>query len=128
MKGVAAPDTIVNKKNVGVKFTGPLAQLRRMKEMQGVESVLALAGQIGQFNAEAMDNIDFDETLELTREIRGAPRKMFRLDEEKIAIRQQRAQQAEQQAQMAMMQGMAQTARDATPAMQTMMRAGGMPA
>lgn len=124
---LAPPDTMIGK-NVGVKFTGPLAQLRRMKEMQGIEAVLGLAGQIGQFNAEAMDNIDFDETLEMAREIRGAPRKMFRLDEEKIAIRQQRAQQAEQAAQMQMMQGMAQTARDATPAMQAMMKAGGMAA
>jgi hypothetical protein len=123
-KGAFQPDTpltppaSVDGKNVGVKSTGPLARLRRMQELQGVDSVLAVAANLGQYDPSVIDRIDIDETMELTREIRGAPRRMFRTDEEVAEIRQARAQQQEQAASMAMMEQMANAAGKATPAIQ----------
>lgn len=118
---LAKPASSANSK-VGVKSTGPLARLRRMQEMQGVESVMNLAGLFAQYSpdlaADVLDRVDHDETLELAREIRGAPRKMFRTDEEVAERRQARAQQQEQAAAAQMMDQMAGAAGKATPAIQ----------
>ncbi len=120
------PPSSVGGKNVGVKFTGPLARMRRMAEMQGIERVLQMATVVGEYDRSTLMKIDSDETLELTREINGAPRKMFKRDEEVAEQRQAMAQQQESQAALAMMQGAATAAKDATPAMQAMAQANGM--
>ncbi|KAB0539343.1 hypothetical protein HNQ68_001134 [Pseudochrobactrum saccharolyticum] len=120
------PPSSVGGKNVGVKFTGPLARMRRMAEMQGIERVLQMATVVGEYDRSTLMKIDGDETLELTREINGAPRKMFKHDEEVAEQRQAMAQQQESQAALAMMQGAATAAKDATPAMQAMAQAKGM--
>ena len=117
------PPPSLRGKNVGVTFTGPLARLRRMQELQGVESVMTMASALGQYDPSVLDRIDGDESLEIVREIRGAPRKMFRTDEEVAEIRAQRAQQMEQQAAMSAMEQMAGAAKDATPAIQAAMQA-----
>ncbi len=120
------PPSSIGGKNVGVKFTGPLARMRRMAEMQGIERVLQMATVVGQYDQSTLMKIDGDETLELTREINGAPRKMFKRDEHVAEQRQAMAQQQESQAALAMMQGAATAAKDATPAMQAMAQANGM--
>ena len=120
------PPSSVGGKNVGVKFTGPLARMRRMAEMQGIERVLQMATVVGEYDRSTLMKIDGDETLELTREINGAPRKMFKRDELVAEQRQAMAQQQESQAALAMMQGAATAAKDATPAMQAMAQANGM--
>ncbi|AXH76954.1 MAG: head to tail connecting protein [Caudoviricetes sp.] len=120
------PPSSVGGKNVGVKFTGPLARMRRMAEMQGIERVLQMATVVGQYDQSTLMKIDGDETLELTREINGAPRKMFKRDEQVAEQRQAMAQQQESQAALTMMQGAATAAKDATPAMQAMAQANGM--
>lgn len=120
------PPSSVGGKNVGVKFTGPLARMRRMAEMQGVEGVLQIASVLGRYDPSVLEKIDGDATLELAREIRGAPRKMFRRDEDVAQRRQAAAEQQESQAALAMMQGAATAAKDATPAMQAMAQANGM--
>lgn len=120
------PPLSVGGKNVGVKFTGPLARMRRMAEMQGIERVLQMATVVGQYDQSTLMKIDGDETLELTREINGAPRKMFKRDEEVAEQRQAMAQQQESQSALAMMQGAATAAKDATPAMRAMAQANGM--
>jgi hypothetical protein len=94
-----------------------------MADLQGVEAVLGIAGGLAQYDPSILDRIDGDETLEIAREIRGAPRKMFRTDKEVSDTRAARAQQAEQQAAMQMMGGMADAAGKATPALQAMMGA-----
>lgn len=112
---IAAPDTIAGS-NIGVKWKDPLSRLQRISELQGVESVLNVTGVIAQYDPSVLERIDTDETIEITREIRGAPRKMFRTDEEVAEIRQQRVQQQEQQAMMQMLQGGAEAAGKAIPA------------
>jgi hypothetical protein len=122
------PPASMDGKGVGVKFTGPLARLRRMQELQGVESVIGLAGTLAQYDpsiaADVLDRIDHDETLELTREIRGAPRKMFRTDEEVAGRRQARMQQTEQMAALGAVEQLAGAAGKATPALKAMREMG----
>ncbi len=120
------PPASIGGKNVGVKFTGPLARMRRMAELQGMERVLQMASVVGQYDPSTLARIDGDEVLELSREIGGAPRKMFKTDEEVAQIREAQARQQEQAAAMQMAQGMASAAKDATPAMQAMAQANGM--
>jgi hypothetical protein len=120
------PPASIGGKNVGVAFTGPLARMRRMAELQGVERVLQMATVVGGYDRSVLARIDGDEVLELSREISGAPRKMFRTDDEVGQIREAAAQQQEQAAALQMAQGMATAAKDATPAMQAMAQANGM--
>ena len=122
---LAPPESMFGQ-SVGVKFTGPLARLRRMQELQGVQSVMEIAGMLANAGkVEALDKIDADETLDFAQETVGAPRKMFKTDDEVAAERQARAQQMEMQAQAAMAESMARTAKDATPAVQAMAQATG---
>lgn len=116
------PQSMIGR-NVGAKFTGPLARLRRAQEMQGVGAVLEIAGQIAQYDPAVMDRIDTDDTLEIAREVGGAPRKMFHTDEEVATTRQARAQQQEQAAALAATEQMANAAGKATPALQAMSQA-----
>jgi hypothetical protein len=114
---LAPPPSIVGR-NVGVKFTGPLARLRRVQELQGVDTVLAIAGDMAQYDPRVLDRIDADETLEIGREISGAPRKMFRTDDEVAARRDAAAQQLEQQAALGAVEQLAGAAGKAAPAIQ----------
>ena len=116
------PQSMIGK-NTGVKFTGPMARMRRMQELQGVEAVLGLAANLAEYDSSVIDRIDSDETIEIAREIRGAPRKMFRTDEEVKETRQQRAAKQEQMAAMQAVEGMAGAAGKAAPALQAVMGA-----
>jgi len=107
-------------KNVGIRAVGPLANLRRMQEFQGVESVLQIAGVLAQYDQSVLDRIDGDETLELTREIRGAPRKIFRDDKAVAQLRADREQQAANQANLMATESLANAAGKATPAIKAM--------
>lgn len=104
-------------REVGVNFTGPLARLRRVQELQGVETVIGIASNIAQYDPSILDRVDNDETLELAREISGAPRRMFHTDEEVMTKRQQQAQRIEQQAALQATETMASAAGKAAPAM-----------
>lgn len=107
-------------KNITPKFTGPLARLRRVQELQGVDTVLGMATNIAQYDPSVLDRIDADESLEIAREISGAPRKMFRLDEEVAARRETAAAQQEQANALQAMEMMAGAAGKATPALKQM--------
>ena len=120
------PPASIGGKNVGVSFTGPLARMRRMAELQGIQTVLQMGGALAQYDQGVLVRVDADETLELTREISGAPRKMFKRDEVVAQTREAQAQQMEQAAALQMAQGMATAAKDATPAVQAMAQANGM--
>lgn len=120
------PPSTIDGRNIGVTFTGPLARMRRMAELQGMERVLQMATVVGQYDPSTLARIDGDQVLEQTREISGAPRKMFKTDDEVDQIRQAQAQQQEQAAAMQMAQGMAAAAKDATPAVQAYAQANGM--
>lgn len=119
-----APPDSMRGKNVGVRSTGPLARLRRMQELQGVEAVMGLAGMFAQYSPEiagdVFERIDHDETMEIAREIRGAPRKMFRTDDEVAERRAARVQRQEQMAALQAAEMISGAAGKATPAIKAM--------
>lgn len=115
-----APPGNMNGKQVHVRVTGPLARLRRMAEYQGMTEIMAMVGNFAQYDQSVLDRLDADETLEMMREIRGAPRRMFKTDDEVATIRQTKAAQLEQQNAMMMAGQMADAAGKATPALKAM--------
>jgi len=117
------PPASMGGKNVSVDATGPLARLRRMQELQGVESVLQMASVLGQYDQRVLARIDADKTLELAREIRGAPRKMFRTDDEVANILADQEQKAANQANLMATETLAKAAGAATPAIAAMQAA-----
>lgn len=117
------PPASMSGKNVSVEATGPLARLRRMQELQGVDNVLQLASVLGQYDPIVLQRIDGDATLELAREIQGAPRKMFRTDDEVAALKAQAEQQNANAINLQATTALAQAAGAATPAIAAMQNA-----
>lgn len=112
-----APESLAGQ-DIGIKWKDPMSRLQRLSELQGIENVLQGAGVFANYDPSVLDRIDADETLEIIREVRGAPRRMFRLDEEVAQLREDRAQQQEQAAVMNMMEQGANAVGKATPAIQ----------
>ena len=78
------------------------------------------SGVLAQYDQSVLDRIDGDETLEFTREIRGAPRKIFRDDKAVTQLRADREQQAANQANLMATESLANAAGKATPAVKAM--------
>jgi len=76
------------------------------------------AGQIAQFDPTVLDRLDTDKALDLAQEINGAPRAIFRRDEEVALIRRAREQQALEQTVLAAADQLAETANKAIPALE----------
>lgn len=70
-------------RNIGATFTGPLDKMRRASEVIGIERTLQMASVIaGMGKPEVLERFDFDEILDITQDVNGAPRKIFRTQEE----------------------------------------------
>ena len=91
---LALPETLLGR-GFGVRFRSPLDRLRRANELVGVQRTLDFAGQIAQFDPTVLDRIDTDRALDLAQEINGAPRAMFKSEEEVEEIRAERDQLAQ---------------------------------
>jgi len=89
-----------------VDFIGPLAQAqKKYHESAGVGQGISLIGAVANLSPEALDVIDFDETLKKGLDGMGFPQIAIREDKDIEALRRQRAeQQAQQQQQAAAME------------------------
>jgi len=99
--GRFAPPESLEGQEFGIKFTSPLDRERRAGEMLGARELKEEA--IEWANAgrpEGIERIDVDAYMDLAREIKGAPSKIYHTDDEMEQIRAQR-QQAEAAAQTA---------------------------
>jgi len=117
------PPQSIGGKNVSVEASGPLARLRRMQELTGVNSVLNLASVLGEYDPKVLTRIDGDATLEIAREIQGAPRKMFRTDDEVAVLAQAQEQQNANALNLQATDTLARAAGAATPAIQALQAA-----
>lgn len=95
--GPLAPPASLGGRGFGVRFRAPLDRLRRANELVGVQRTFEFAGQIAQFDPTVLDRLDTDRALDLAQEINGAPRAIFKRDEEVEALRAEREQMAEAQ-------------------------------
>jgi hypothetical protein len=87
-----APPASLEGKQLQVKYASPLDKLRRAAEVQGINDTLAMATQIAAVDQSILDYIDMKAALDIVRDVRGAPAKIFRSDEEVAAIKQEKAQ------------------------------------
>jgi hypothetical protein len=71
--------------------------MQRAGEAANATAILNDAIPVAQFAPEIMNNFDFDGYLEVMRDARAAPAKMFRSTEEKEAIAAQQQQQQQMQ-------------------------------
>lgn len=97
---LSPPDSLLGR-GFGVRFRAPLDRLRRAGELLGVQQTFAFAGQIAQFDPTVLDRLDTDKALDLAQEINGAPRVIFRRDEEVEQLRAERDELAPAQAALA---------------------------
>lgn len=79
----------------GATFTGPLDKMRRAGEVVGMQRVLELTGAMvnmvapvnQQKAAELVEKFDLDEMLDIAQDVLGAPRKMYKPDDDMQAGR-----------------------------------------
>lgn len=81
-----------------ITFSAPANQLQRAEEALSVERTVQSLIPIAQIEPSVLDKIDWNEYANIMRESNGAPAKIFRTDEELMAIQQAKAQQAQMQA------------------------------
>jgi len=103
------PDAMLNDPEFEVKFVGRLVQSQRQSEVNNIVNALSIAGQVAQFNPEAIDKINTDETIDEVFDITGVTTRILNSDDKVKQIREQRAQAAAQQQQLAEAQAAAQT-------------------
>jgi hypothetical protein len=113
------PEQIKNK-NMKLMFISPLAKSQRVHELQAVNSVLTVAGNLAQINPAVFDNIDLDQVIHIYADINGAPASMMRDPKVVKKLREGRAQAQAQQAQMDMAQQKAETIKEGSKGVQNM--------
>ena len=85
--------------HIGVEFVSILQQMQRMVGLGQIERVTGYVGNLAAAHPEALDLIDFDQTVDEYAYRAGSPARMLRDADAVAQIRQARAAQA-QQAQM----------------------------
>ena len=83
-----------------IEYTSPLANMRKSEEALAAQRTIEASLPIAQIDPSVLDNISWDDYVDIVASANGAPARLFRSDEEKQAIRQNRQQQ-QQMAQMA---------------------------
>lgn len=87
-----------------VEYISVLAQAQRAVGTSGIERVAGFVGQLAQFNPEALDKLDMDQSIDDYAEMIGVSPKLIRADDKVADIRKVKAQQAAQMQQAAMVQ------------------------
>jgi hypothetical protein len=100
---VLEPPPSLAGRNLRPSFKGPLDRLRRSGEAIGIARTFEGAAPLFEADPSLLDKIDGDAVLEILQEVNGAPKRMFRTDDQVAEIRAQReqAQQAMQTAELA---------------------------
>lgn len=108
------PDVMLQDPTFEVKFVGRLVQSQRQSEVNNIVNALAIAGQVAQFNPEAVDKINTDNAIDEIFDISGVSTRILHTDSEVRDIRDARAQAQAQAAQMEQAQVLANTYKTAT--------------
>ena len=103
------PDVMMNDPSYEVKFVGRLVQSQRQSEVNNIVNALAIAGQVAQFNPEAIDKVNTDATIDEIFDISGVSTRILNTDDRVRQIREARSQAQAQEAQLMQAQAVAQT-------------------
>ncbi|MEH6633489.1 MAG: portal protein [Halopseudomonas aestusnigri] len=117
------PEALQGRK-LSLKFTSPMAKLRRAAEDVGIQRTLETAAQQAQFDPTIMDNFDHDKIIRARADINGMPADLMRPVEEVQASRQAKVQAEQQQALAAQQAQEVDTAGKALPIMEALSAAG----
>jgi len=84
-------------KQIDIKFSGVMARMQRMQDLQNMDMWLQRAGQLAQVSPEALDWIDCDGSMNISADILGIPLDSKRTAAGVMQVRKSRsdAQQAE---------------------------------
>lgn len=80
-----------------IEYTAPLNVMQKASEAAAATAIINDAVPLAEFYPAILNNFDFDAYLQIMREARGAPAKMFRTPEEIESINQQQAQERQLQ-------------------------------
>lgn len=69
------------------EFTGLLAQAQKMSGTKGIRDVASFAAELSAMNKNALDKIDFDQTVDVYSSMLGVPTGIIRSDEDTENIR-----------------------------------------
>lgn len=112
------PPESLQGESFGTRFTAPIDRLRRGNELVGIQRTYEFAGQIAGFDPTVLDRLDADKALEHAQQINGAPRDIFKTDDEVEAARAAREQQEAQARALAATQQAADAASKGVPVIQ----------
>lgn len=103
-----------------VEYISPLAKAQRISEINSLNGLLALAGEMAQVMPAVIDKVDGDKAIDMAADILGVDPRMIRDQKQVQAIREARAEQEQAQAQALQAQAMAGAAKDGASAMESM--------
>lgn len=78
---------------IKVEYTSTLSQLQRAISVSSIERGLSFVGNLAAINPEALDKIDFDQTVDEYSDRIGMPPSLIRSDDAVAAMRADRAKQ-----------------------------------
>lgn len=85
-----------------VEYVSILAQAQKSVSTSGVDRLMGFVGSIAQLNPEALDKIDFDETVDKYSNMIGVPVSIVRTDDKVRDLRDQREQKRQEMEAIAM--------------------------
>ncbi len=103
--------------DLDIRYEGPLARAAKSSDLVALTRFMELIGSLAQINPQVLDKVDFDESVEITRQTTGVTPKILRDDEEVAEIREARQKQQEMQQQVQLAAQAAESAGKAAPAL-----------
>jgi hypothetical protein len=96
---------VLQGREIGIAFTGPLDKMRRAGEVVGMHRVLELAGTMASMGKpEILERFDLDEMLDIAQDVHGAPQSIFRSREDLASTEASRKQTEQLRALMDLVQ------------------------
>lgn len=102
----------------GIEYTSPLSRMQKSDEALGTERVLQSALPFAQIDPSIMDNFDLDAYIDIIGQANGAPARLFRPQDQKAALRQNRQNQQAMEKLVAAAPGVAGSMKDIAQAQQ----------
>jgi hypothetical protein len=110
------PGELIENPNYEIDFTSVLTLAQKSADMQALQTALAMAGQIAQFDPTVLHKIDTFRAIDAVWDITGADPTVRKDDEEAMKSIEAASQQQQQQEQMAMANEASQVAKNMSTA------------
>ena len=98
---IPPPPSILDQKEITIEYVSPLANAQKGARITALTNILALTGEMAQFQPEVLDKIDTDRAVDQAADIFGVSPSLIRDNDQVAEIRGARAKAAEAAAQQA---------------------------